>query len=61
MPGTLAIDVYDDHCFVFFAGQGISCGGNQEGLQDPRSGLLKECFKVFDQVPEKQRLGVAVV
>ena len=40
--------------------QGISCGGHQQGLQDPRSALLKHVFKIFDQLPEPQRPGQTV-
>ena len=37
------------------AWQGISCGGKQRGLRDPRSSLLRHVFRVFDTIPSKQR------
>ena len=43
--------------------QGISCAGAQGGLKDGRSGLLKECFRVFDELAdplESQSSGCAV-
>lgn len=35
--------------------QGISCGGQQGGLNDARSSLLVNCFKVFDALPKQNQ------
>lgn len=35
-----------------FLAQGVSGAGFQGGLTDPRSGLVKDTFKVYDDLPE---------
>ena len=36
---------------IFFKfGQGVSSAGSQEGLQDHRSGLIREIFRVWDRM-----------
>ena len=44
-----------------FACQGISCGGSQGGLDDPRSSLLRKVFETFDKIPADKRSGSRVL
>lgn len=37
--------------------QGISCAGAQQGLDDGRSGLLREVFRVWDLLPNPKKRG----
>ena len=42
-------------CFdsgALFCWQGISVAGQQEGLNDSRSGLITEIFRVWDEMPK---------
>ena len=32
--------------------EGLSQAGNQEGLSDPRTSLVKTAFKTYDDLPE---------
>lgn len=41
--------------------QGISCGGSQGGLDDPRSSLLRKVFATFDKMPAHKRSGYRVL
>lgn len=42
-------------CGGGFPCQGISCGGSQGGLDDPRSSLLRKVFETFDKIPADKR------